>query len=314
MKSKSYCRSCGNEIKVGDKFCEVCGSNVQRESTAPIKMILLSVVLIAVIVCAAAYVIENFVKPDTDVIYSPDSSSLSEDDTTVQPERSTTDNSLSIENTTEYEPLTDVFSTETPTTEHITHESTTAPTTAYSTTARQSSEHADPQNIHKDSYYIIRNTPDRAGLSVREKPDSSSLRLEIAEEDTAVKALSYYSALDNGYVYVTTSTGTNGWVLASYLYPYNPYAEDSHTYNDYIKYVRLRVSYDTPYHAGLNMRSTPSVSSEKITVLSEGAVVDVLKDYNSGDNGYIYVGYDHPHAGTYYTGWVLVEYLEYYGI
>lgn len=105
-----------------------------------------------------------------------------------------------------------------------------------------------------------------------------------------------------------TTSLTRTTVTAS---SYNIYEEEQLPYTDYNTYTRLRVCYDTPYHAGLNMRSEPTSASEKISLVTEGTVVDVLKDYHPGDNSYIYVGYKDSLSGEYYKGWVLVEYLEY---
>ena len=277
---------------------------MKKESTYPIKFILLAVVLIAVAALTAPYIIKS-IRPDTDKVYSYT------DQSTTERKSDTVEDDEAEESTTES--TTEPISASEKESESYTVGTTRESTSHSATNAQQGSDTADPYNIHQNGYYIIKNTPDGAGLSVREASSSSSTRLEIAKEGTVVKAKNDYSSLDNGYVWVTTSTNTDGWVLASYLYPFNPYADDLYSYTAYIKGVKVRVSYDTPYHAGLNMRSAPSSTSDKITLVEEGVVLDVMKNYSDNDNGYIYVGYDHPHAGEYYYGWVLAEYLEYYG-
>lgn len=74
--------------------------------------------------------------------------------------------------------------------------------------------------------------------------------------------------------------------------------------------AQATVSSSTPKHAGLNMRADASSDSELLCLIKEGEVLDILS-FDNITNGYVYVGYDHPHAGSYYIGWVLNSYLIY---
>jgi len=170
----------------------------------------------------------------------------------------------------------------------------------------------DRYNIRGGGYFVIKNTPAGAGVVMRYSPDPQSEKLGIVEEGGIVKALNDYSSLDNGYVWVCVDD-IYCWVMADYMYPCNPFVDDGYSYEDLSADMYGRVCFATPDHAGINMRESPNSTSEKIDVLFEGTVIDILGDYNPANNGYIFVGYDHPHAGEYYTGWVMASYIEFYG-
>lgn len=244
-----------------------------------------------------------------DLIFEVTESEEDEDSTVSTTEATTTQTTTetATETTTET-----TSNTTTEATDYITDELTTYKPTTYNKPTNQ--ETADPTDIHQGGFFIVRDTPASAGLVIRRSDSSESEQVGILQENDIVRAVSDYSSLDNGYTYIETLTGLRGMVLARYLHPYNPYENDSRPYSDYIKNINVRVSYDTPDNLGLNLRREASSSSELLCVVEEGAVLKVLEDYSPDNNGYIYVGYDHPHAGNYYTGWVLIKYMEYYGV
>lgn len=302
-----YCEKCGNPLNGNSNFCSNCGASTKASANVKSEAGKYRTVIVILLICLTAcltYFITNKDNNTINVIVESSTNATTQNNV-IQTTKNTT---------ATLAPTTEATTTKIHTTEKPTEpKPTKRPVYVYPTTTRAAVQKNDRYDIRADGYFMIKNTPDKAGLSVRSTDSSSSTRLEIAGEGTVVRAINDYSSLDNGYVYVETSSGVRGWVLADYLYAYNPYS-GSYSYNNFIKGVKVRVSYNTPSHAGLNMRSAPTSSSEKLTLVSEGAVLDVLMNYSSNESDYIYVGYDHPHAGTYYTGWVLVKYLEYYGV
>lgn len=165
----------------------------------------------------------------------------------------------------------------------------------------------DPYNVHTYGTYTA-----TTSLTVRKSASSSSAKICSIAKGTEVIAMSEYSSLDNGYAYVyIPDYEVYGWVLASYLAP-APSVKPGFSYKNFTIGMLARVKFNTPSHAGINMRSGPSSSYSKLCTLPEGAIIEIAGSYYSGNNGYIKVTYDHPHAGEVMTGWVLASYLEYY--
>lgn len=179
------------------------------------------------------------------------------------------------------------------------------------------------ETIVKDGYYKVVNTQDRAVEiyksigNLEEVNGKMTIRDEtvgpvIAHvyEGDVVVAVADYSTLDGDFVRVEAD-GTKGWMIKDYLESYNPYENIDVT--SFKKGMTVRVCYDTPSSAGINIRKQATSYSEKLCTIAEGTVIEVAKDYSASDNGYVFIRYDHPHAGTVYEGWVLEQYLEYYG-
>lgn len=188
----------------------------------------------------------------------------------------------------------------------------TAKTTGSSSSSSAVSGAQKPANIHTYGTYIVKNSPSKAGLVVRKSDSSSSAKICTIPEGTEVIAMAEYSSLDNGYAFVyVPDYDVDGWVLASYLAP-APSVKPNFSYKNFVIGMLARVRFDTPSHAGINMRSGPSSSYSKLCTVPEGTILEIAASYYSGNNGYIKVKYDHPHAGEVMTGWVLASYLEYY--
>ena len=177
------------------------------------------------------------------------------------------------------------------------------------------------RSIFANGYYSIENTPSGAGVVLRQYSYPTSEKLCVIGEHELVRSVCGYSSLDNGYVWVTydkdgSGTTMSGWVLAQYMYPANPFVNERVAPEQYRTGMRARVSFDTPFDAGINMRIAPEVPSQIVCTIDEGMIVDIVRDYDEfGEwaSGYIMVGIDYPGAGEYYEGFALVEYLEYYG-
>lgn len=161
---------------------------------------------------------------------------------------------------------------------------------------------------------IKNNTPANAGINLREKPTNKSGLIATLEEGSYLDIIESYSPDNNGYIYVGTviyGTGTYeyGWVMADYL-SYCGYRDTA--YSHYYK-TGCRVSYDTPAHAGINLRQYPSSDSYLIDTIPEGEELIIAQPYNEANNGYIKV-----FAKSYYgddfslEGWVMNRYIEYY--
>lgn len=280
-----YCRKCGNEIKNGETFCDICGekiapnikpvTNIDTKKYTAVAFLSLIVIIIGVFF----FVFYDTEKPGTPPFPYDDNENPAYNSFSTT---TTADNNGQGYSPTDYE-------------EPV-----------------ESTELADPQDVHKNGYYIIKNTPDGAGLSVRRIADSSSERLEIAAEGTIVKAIEEFHSLDNGYVKVETSTGVTGNVLAAYLYPYNPF-DDSVPYSEYTIGEYVRVSYDLYDDASVPLYRAASSDSEIVTHLPEGAILSIQMSYSEDYDGYLCVEYMHPSLGSNCTGWIPVEHVDYYG-
>lgn len=298
------CPYCNQPISSNDRFCTHCGKPVNipqkksNKSTPVIALIALSVCALSVAVIAVAVAMCFKISADkktTDSYHSEFGTSAALVSTTED----ITDHSAPTESTT-------------PTTKNTTVPTTEKPQPTAATTTEKKEDHS-PYWIFEGGYFKVKHTPDGAGVVLRAADSSSSEKKGIIKEGHVVRALSDYSSLDNGYIYVySEDVGSSGWVMASYLYPYNPYPTNI-SYNEFTNDMYARVCFNTPAHAGINMRAATNSSSERLCLLSEGTVIEILEPYSEGNNGYIYVGYDHPHAGEYFKGWVLANYLEYYG-
>lgn len=209
------------------------------------------------------------------------------------------------------------YASQTTSTSSTTAATTTQPQTGFSSsncTISNPDETHDPYDIHADAHFLIANTPAGAGVVMRDLPDPSGTNLGTINEGSVVTAINGYSSMDNGYVWVSfKDRGINGWVLAQYMYPTNPYSDYGYSGESLTETMHGRVCFSTPADAGINMRAQPAAQSDLLTTLHEGTVVDILQSYDPSNNGYIKIGYDHPQAGEYYNGWVLASYIEFYG-
>ena len=72
--------------------------------------------------------------------------------------------------------------------------------------------------------------------------------------------------------------------------------------------MRVRVL-DVPDADSIEMRDYPSVDSELLIEIDENELVDILEDYSSEFNEYIFARY--LEDGFYYDGWIPAPYLKY---
>lgn len=171
------------------------------------------------------------------------------------------------------------------------------------------SSSGNKNDIEGDKFYIVYNTPGKAGLVMRDAPSQNSEKLGVAPEGTRVYVYSDDTSNNTGYVRVMVSFeyyDVNCYVLKDYL-KYDSegfYGEDG---NGNMK--NAHVSYNTPNNAGLNLREEADSSSELICVIESGENVKIAD--GKIVNGYVRVFYDHPHAGHTYEGWLLKQYLVY---
>ena len=177
---------------------------------------------------------------------------------------------------------------------------------APATTAAQ--ETTQPRGVtllSGNSYMVGYDTPGHAGLVLRSGPGSSYQNLLTVPEGTV---LIYNGQLSGSYITVEffiDGVYYTGWLMHSYLTDdhsggdiYNQSASGS----GYPSYPTARISSRTDGHAGLVLRSGPSVYTDKLDVLSEGTVLYLLGEIT---NGYAHV---RTEAGD--EGWVLDSYLD----
>ena len=99
--------------------------------------------------------------------------------------------------------------------------------------------------------------------------------------------------------------------------PVIPAGENAFSYNeDYINpdYKDLKAGMivrvmDVPDADYVDMKDYPSLDSEFMIRINEDELVDILQDYNSKNNEYIFARY--LEDGIYYDGWVPAPYLKY---
>ena len=184
---------------------------------------------------------------------------------------------------------------------------------------------------------IARNTPNHGGVTMRSKAVYGSSEVTSIREGKHIVVLSDYRAGNNGYVYSLYNNGDEtfrGWISAKYLkyvttidgdyvdYIFelateeeeeeeptgsSVYERDKEAYKDFEKGYVCHVSYDTPAHAGLNLREEPSKNTDMVVdePIEEGTEVLVLEDYSSDDGVYVKVFCE------YNIGYLFGEYLIY---
>lgn len=174
------------------------------------------------------------------------------------------------------------------------------------------------QSFSSGSHVIVNsNTPAHAGLVVRGSPSSQegSAKLGVIPEGEVLMALGETSGrYVKVRVYPTSSTRFyEGWVLGEYLSlttrEFETFAAPLYDVSggDYSSYSpNDSISYTTPSHAGVVMRSEATSLSEKLGVLKEGAPVYA---FGATDNGYVNV-IAYPGTDQAYEGWILEMYLQ----
>lgn len=307
------CQYCSNVMKDNDSFCSVCGksaevvvSQAKNKSSVPVVLII-CVTLIIVI----AMILDHDTEPDVTGVYA----SLSEN--TVQ---------------TATEPVTEKTTTV-----------NTDPTTVVVVIEESGKKKNDPprynppapttsrRTYYAGSYYYPVNTPDKAGLVLRSGASSSSVKLGVIKEYEMVSIVN--ENIDGGYIYVyAVDRNAYGWVLADYLAYYGScyqpttvaptystrpiMPETTTTTTTTTRYYPTTasvncsygsVSYNTPNHDGINLRSSASSTSELLRVLKEGETVVVYYPLSSGD--YIEISYTDPVTEETYYGWAMRKYI-----
>ncbi len=158
-----------------------------------------------------------------------------------------------------------------------------------------------------EGLYIISNTPNGSGTQMKKYPTSSSASKGTIREGTLVRVLSDDASNQTGYVQVLAYTDpmdTHCFIRKDHL-----------TFKGYPNYYTAptsnsrHISYNTPGHAGVNMRTAPSSTAGNLGILEEGTPVFIAEPYSSANNGYIKVGCDETAAGETIYGWVLYNYL-----
>lgn len=148
-------------------------------------------------------------------------------------------------------------------------------------------------NIASDAaeYMISYHTPDHAGVNLRSEPLSSSKLIRLLKEGTLIRRT--FQTI-NEYTFVELyEDGITGWVMSDYLETARSTAAAVPSY---------RVSFNTPGHAGVNMRYAPSSESDLIAVLKEGTAINVTSITSSG---YTYVEVN----DTKTEGWIMTDYI-----
>lgn len=107
---------------------------------------------------------------------------------------------------------------------------------------------------------------------------------------------------------ITTTTEKITNPTAATVYVIVPKGEEVVPKYEYVYIGKTyRITYNTPGHAGLNIRSLPTYYSDKIATLKEGTKVTLIEDSNNGKNGYVHVSFSSVCGID--EGWVLSAYL-----
>lgn len=162
--------------------------------------------------------------------------------------------------------------------------------------------------------YVAYRTPAHAGVNLRKYNDVNSVIIITLAEGTWVTLAETRTVYGDGYVKVTTSiNGVNytGYILAKYIDGIGGLGDDGRgdDYEGYLDSYYNRseyfVSYNTPSHAGINIRTKATSYSEVLITLPEGASLDYVDLQNANDYCYVETFYN----GNYYRGYVLTKYI-----
>lgn len=174
--------------------------------------------------------------------------------------------------------------------------STTRSTTTYSSYDNGTATQPSDKITTADTAYV---RPE-VGLNLRSAPDTASTKLKLMDCGTPVSIV----RIENGWAYVNCE-GTYGWCAAEYL----NYATGVQVAASTVTTTQsstenydagnVRTGYVLPKN-GLNLRTAPGETSQKIKVMRQGTTVGVMKV----ENGWAYVNY----GGIY--GWCSAEYLN----
>lgn len=150
---------------------------------------------------------------------------------------------------------------------------------------------------------ITRDTPGHDGVNLREQPNSKSDLIMVIPEGTEVLLVDEMASSDSYWKVRVKADGKEytGYVLERYVSTFSGVG------------FSYRVSYNTPDHAGLVLRSEATSKSEKIIVVPEGSDVRVWEDLDvdvdkSTKN---YWSVDVYCNGRIYSGYLLGRYVEY---
>lgn len=157
--------------------------------------------------------------------------------------------------------------------------------------------------LDPDKEYIISYAPSKQGIARCSLPIGSSV-IDYYPEGTYIDVFSDDVNNTSGFVYGIAKTPD--WEYHGY-FP-KAYLEETGKTSPQEEGYRY-ICYNTPDHAGVNLRAEPSSSSKKICTINEGDFIDVVKPIErSGE--YIKVEYNHHCAGELWTGWVLEKYIK----
>ncbi len=186
-------------------------------------------------------------------------------------------------------------------------ETTTIPKTTETTPTTQTQKPSGNTVLIAEGLYVIRNTPNNKGAKMMNLATSSSTVKGTLAEGTVVRVLSDNTSNKTGYVQVLAykdPMDEHCFIKKEYL----TFKEYPNHYSPPTSNTRY-VSYNTPAHAGINMRTAPSSSAELVVLLSEGTPVFIAEPYSSSNHGYIKVGCEEFPSGEPLYGWVLYDYL-----
>lgn len=167
---------------------------------------------------------------------------------------------------------------------------------------------SDSEILIAEAIYVVSGTPKGKGTEMRTLASSKSSSKGTLPEGTYVRVLSDNENNETGYVQVLAyidPMDIHCFVKKEYL----KFSEFPYYYETPSENTRY-VSYNTPGHAGINMRKEPNSSSECVVTMDEGTPVFIAEPYSSENNGYVKVGCDEYSSGNTIYGWVLSKYLE----
>ena len=201
------CNYCSNLMKDNDSFCSACGKSAdavvaQSKNKSPIAIVLIICITLIIV---TAIIVERKPEPYTTGAYATVSQITYQ--TTTE---TTTEKTTSATSTTNSVPTTVVVVIE--------ESSTKKATSRYNPPATTKAQ----RTYYRGSYYYPVNTPSKAGLVLRSRASSSSVKLGVISEYEIVSIVDGY--IDGGYIYVyAVDRNAYGWVLADYLAYYGNY-------------------------------------------------------------------------------------------
>lgn len=286
----AYCKNCGMPIDEKKEIrCSRCGEfidGIPRRSTKDSNKTIIIVLLCALIVlCVICLVFVFFInKDDTTSV-----TDITRENTTNVIVQNNVQQAVDVQMTTpEY--------TKPQITANVNYSQTAYPFTAGS------------------GGYVAFYTPGHAGVNLRRYNDVNSVIIITLPEGTWVTIEETTTVYGDGYVKVSTLVNGKtytGYILAKYINGVGGLGDDGKgddeyydSYGNYDDMSDLYVSYNTPDHLGVNVRTEATSLSDIIVTLPEGTSLAVVDAENS-DYSYIEAYYN----CNYYRGYILSRYI-----